>query len=152
MATVVSQAERARNGGAADFQQASNQGRFAIWLRVDSWGRPTIGRSFALDMGKPFQWLPLTLTELKRYIRPAAYRIAHESDAYSPTFAVVSTKGRVPVIYVRSKTAQSLRQCVSGLLTFAEATGYRMVQIDITKPAADAIASSEVISKRLKKA
>jgi hypothetical protein len=131
------------------YVQPANNGRFAVWLQVGVWSRPTIGRSAAYDLTQPFGFRPLGKPALRRNIAPAAFRIGQEADRYSPTFAVVSTKGGFPVIYVRSKTAQSLRQAVAGLLTFGDTTGYRFRILDITKQAEDAIAGSTVIQSRL---
>lgn len=131
------------------YTQPGNSGRFAVWLQVGSWSRPTIGRSFAFDMSQPFGFQPLKNTGLRRYIAPAAFRVAKEADAYAPTYAVVSTKSGIPVIYIRAKTAQGLRQVMAGLLTFGASTGYLFRILDINKAAEDAIAGSEVIQKRL---
>lgn len=135
---------------ATQFTQPGNSGRFAVRLQVGIWSHPTIGRSAALDMTQPFGFQPLKRAGLSRFIAPAAFRIAREIDTTAaPTYAVVSSKSGIQCLYVRSTTADGLRQTVAGLLAFGASTGYLFRIIDITKPGEVAIAGSSVIQSRL---
>lgn len=135
---------------AQTYAQTGNSGRYAVWLQVGTIGRPTIGRSDAFDMSAPIGFQPLGKARLEQMIAPAAFRIAKDVDGtVAPTFAVVSSKTRIPVLYVRSTSAQGLRAVLSGLLTFSSQTGYRLRVLAINEAAGKAVTVNPVIRKLL---